>query len=557
MAVGVALAAKPQPTTPIALGHHEVPIFLGPHEHAVTALAFAPDGKTLATGCGDSHLRMWDCATGRLKSIHTHDASRGISGLAYAPDGRSIAAVGAFFGPEAILWDTATGDVAREFPDHPRAAQVHSPTWPQMTYRGKPIDFRVLRAVAFSPDGKLLVTAPDELLIHNVDSGELLAAPRTPGKSIAAVAFTADGKLVATADDDRCVRLWSMPDGRLEATLDGPNQPLTSIAVSSDGRRVAACSHSLNRSFLNPHQPPAGTLWIWDRLTGPPRGIPLGAGAARQVAFPSPDKLLVTSGNRVLEVDAAENGEPQPRLFWSHSEEVQSLAISPDGRLVACGGIDRTADIVESATRKLVHRLPGLTDIYSAVNVSADGRHFAAATLDVRFSNRRPATDESFAARSAEYFGNESNQGRMQAGGVQVWSLADGRRAALLPLPAGMQVTAVKLVPDSQFVAIGGWLTGEQGKLALWDWKAGQPVREYLGNETEVLSLAVSPDGRYVVSGNAAGEVNVYDLATSAPLHTIALDGPAQAVAFSADGKQLAVTNGQRLLQIHSVGDWV
>ncbi len=82
--LGTGLSADAKP--PIVLGFHETPVFLGPHEHAVTALAFSPDGKELAT-CGDSHLRLWDCSIGRLKSIHAYDASRGISGLAYSPDG--------------------------------------------------------------------------------------------------------------------------------------------------------------------------------------------------------------------------------------------------------------------------------------------------------------------------------------------------------------------------------------------------------------------------------------------------------------------------------------
>ena len=105
--------AKTPANPPIVLQYREIPIFMGPHEHWVTAIAFSPDGKTLATGADDGYLRLWDAGTARLKSMHSDDASRGVNGLAYSPDGRQIAAVGGLFGKEALVWDTASGRIAQ------------------------------------------------------------------------------------------------------------------------------------------------------------------------------------------------------------------------------------------------------------------------------------------------------------------------------------------------------------------------------------------------------------------------------------------------------------
>ena len=81
----------------------------------MATIAFSADGKTLATGSADGYLRLWDAATGQLRSIHGEDATRGIDGLAFSPDGRTIAAVGGMFGKEAELWDTASGRIVQEF----------------------------------------------------------------------------------------------------------------------------------------------------------------------------------------------------------------------------------------------------------------------------------------------------------------------------------------------------------------------------------------------------------------------------------------------------------
>ena len=105
------LFAQPDPArAPIALHYRETPIFLGPHEHWVAAIAFSPDGKTLATGANDGYLRLWDSATGRLRSIHSDDATRGIQGLAFSQLKAAVEQHGAKAGGIVVL-DMTTGEV--------------------------------------------------------------------------------------------------------------------------------------------------------------------------------------------------------------------------------------------------------------------------------------------------------------------------------------------------------------------------------------------------------------------------------------------------------------
>jgi hypothetical protein len=90
VASGASCKPPGQSHAPISLQLRHAPLLIGPHEHNVTAVAFSPDGKTLATGSGDGNLRLWDVASGKLNALWADDANRGIDGLAFAPDGRRI-----------------------------------------------------------------------------------------------------------------------------------------------------------------------------------------------------------------------------------------------------------------------------------------------------------------------------------------------------------------------------------------------------------------------------------------------------------------------------------
>jgi WD40 repeat protein len=545
------LAAAASPVdAPIVLAYRETPIFLGPHEHAVAAIAFSPDGATVATGAHDGYLRLWDSGTGRLKAMLGEDATRGIHGVAFSPDGRLVAAVGAFLGLEVVVWDTATGRIVAQFeaPGAPSTGRAKSSDAVPMIYKGKPIAFRNgPDAVAFSPDGQILATGRGDLVLRNVQSGTVLATLKHPADGVKAIAFAPGGKTLASAAADRKVRLWSIPGGTLEATLEGPTQPLTGVAYSPDGKRIVAAS-SGPRSILS--QVPIGSLWSWQNAIGPVQKIELGNVQVHQVAFAGPTTAIVAAGSDVLSIELPAD-TARPRKLWSHGREVVALAISPDGRLLASGGADRAVDMVDLSTHKLVRRLPGLTDIYSSVAASRDGAQFATATIDHRFSYRVPAGDDSFARRYQTFFPEDADV-EPQPSEIRIWSAADGRLRAMLPLPSS-QVTAIAFLPRGDRLAVAGWLPGKGGMLSLWDTKNRQQVSEFAVHGAEVLSVAVSPDGGTLASGDGDGNVDLWDLAANAVGQSFKHAHRVEAVAFSGDGKLLATGDSQRTARIWDV----
>ncbi|HEY8504477.1 MAG TPA: WD40 repeat domain-containing protein, partial [Gemmataceae bacterium] len=183
------------------------------HTYAIWTVAFAPDGKTLASGAAytDPVARLWDPLTGRLKaSLRGH--SKGIEEVAYSPDGKLLA-TGSQDGT-VRLWDAAAGKELRKLEANDG-----------MVY-----------TLAFSPDGKVLATG-GRTHIHFWDpaTGDRLRSVKSPGGLLITMLFTPDGRtLVTRAANESKLRVWDVAAGRLTREIG-----VSEGSLSPDGRWLA------------------------------------------------------------------------------------------------------------------------------------------------------------------------------------------------------------------------------------------------------------------------------------------------------------------------------
>ncbi len=280
----------------------------------VNALAFAPDGSTLASGASDGAVFLRDADGERYTLMEREANSLPIHAIAFAADDtivvggafgwhgyrRDIAGKWAAFAPPMItptnalamlddhtlavgtghsakatagvfeLWDLNTG-LRREphfrEPNGVRAVAVcperRMVAWANAyrkvsvweVQKRDAIEFmqpKTCRAVALSPDGKQLVVAVDwEAKVYDIERQQVRFELKGHKGAVSAVSYSPDGSTIATASWDEKVKLWDAATGRERATFKWPIGRVCSLTFAPDGLRLAAGGD-------------IGTVVVWD-----------------------------------------------------------------------------------------------------------------------------------------------------------------------------------------------------------------------------------------------------------------------------------------------------
>jgi hypothetical protein len=280
------------------------------HAEGVNAVAFAPDGVTLASGSSDETVKLWDVTTGKERG--TLRAGSRVLSLAFTPDGRTLAA-GAADGT-VRLWDWATGEASGVLKGH----------------------HRVVSSLAFSPDGRTLASGGGRdavVKLWDVEPVRQRTLLTRDPRSAWGLAFTPDGATLATGGPGGAIELWDVPAGKKRAARGEHRGDVTGLALTADGRMLASASYDK-------------TVKLWEVQTGRERATLRGSGyTVYAVAF-APGRWVVAAGgvDNLIRLFDVTTGE-ELHTLKGHASSVHSVAFTGDGRTLASGSADGTVKL--------------------------------------------------------------------------------------------------------------------------------------------------------------------------------------------------------------------
>jgi len=413
------------------------------HTDDVTALAISPDGDYFASGSEDNQIKLWSLKRGRLlATLKGHRST--INDLCFTSSGQQlISASGSFYGKydnSIKIWNLKKRRVTKTLHGHQ--------------------DY--VNALCLSRDGKRLFSASDDesIKVWSLPKKHLQKSLIGNGSRVNTLDLSHNGRYLLSGSDDHIVRLWDINAGRLLQHFRGESDAIHSVAFSGNERYIVTGSGS-----------PQGDLGYSINLYDRHNQKRLKSIQSNRYIY----DLDVSLGRYIV---AALEDSYDLKLWdrkkrkslttlHGHMGQINTVAISWDGTYLLSGSDDHTLKLWSRKHKKVIHTFSGHRDAVTGVAITHDDHQIVSASRDKT---------------------------------IKIW---DRKKQSLIrTLHTQEPIETMTMTSDGHYILTASSGLDEESpkRLVLWDAQRGEALQTFATDNSPILALALSHDGKYILS---------------------------------------------------------